>query len=58
MNELADFNFTIKYRRGKENIDADSLSRNPMDIVDLKRVCTETVCRRALARVQLLMLRS
>ena len=43
MNELADFNFTIKYRRGKENIDADSLSRNPMDIDDLKRVCTETV---------------
>ena len=34
---------TIKYRRGKENIDADSLSRNPMDIGDLKKVCTETV---------------
>ena len=43
VNELADFNFTIKYRRGKENIDADSLSRNPMNIDDLKKVCTVTV---------------
>lgn len=30
--ELADFNFTIKYRPGKENIDADSLSRMPVDV--------------------------
>ena len=43
VNELADYNFSIKYRRGKENIDADSLSRNPMDIADLKKTCTETV---------------
>ena len=43
VNELADFNFTIKYRRGKENVDADSLSRNPMNIDELKKVCTETV---------------
>ena len=53
MNELADFNFTIKYRRGKENIDADSLSRNPMDIEDLKRVCTETVDPKCLYAVVL-----
>ena len=25
VNELADFNFTIKYRPGRENIDADAL---------------------------------
>lgn len=29
--ELADFNFTIKYRPGKENIDADSLLRMSVD---------------------------
>jgi len=28
--ELADFNFVIKYRSGKENIDADYLSRAPI----------------------------
>lgn len=30
--ELADFHFTIKYRSEKDNIDADSLSRMPLDI--------------------------
>ena len=29
--ELADFHFTIKYRHGKENSDADALSRMPLD---------------------------
>ena len=29
--ELADFNFDIKYRPGKSNIDADMLSRLPLD---------------------------
>ena len=39
---LADYNFTIKYKAGKENVDADALSRNPMDIAELKGQCTET----------------
>ena len=43
VNELADFNFTIKYKPGKENIDADFLSRRPMDVAELKRMCCETV---------------
>ncbi len=30
--ELADLYFTIRYRPGKENVDADSLSRMPVDI--------------------------
>ena len=50
VNELADFNFTIKYRPGKENIDADSLSRKPRDVHDWTDECTETVdprCMRA-----------
>ena len=43
MNELADYNFTIKYRPGKENIDADYLSRNPMDITEYRKQCSGTV---------------
>ena len=39
---LADYNFTIRYKAGKENIDADNLSRKPMDISELKNSCTET----------------
>ncbi len=39
--ELADFHFTIRYRAGKENIDADSLSRMPADPETTMRECTE-----------------
>lgn len=39
--ELADFNFTIKYRPGRENVDADSLSRMPVDIERMMSECTE-----------------
>ena len=31
VGELADFNFEIRYRPGKSNTDADSLSRIPAD---------------------------
>ncbi len=41
MAELADFHFTIKYRPGKDNIDADSLSRMPLDIETMMEQCTE-----------------
>ena len=51
VNDLADFNFSIKYRPGKINVDADYLSRRPMDIKDLKRGCTETVDPRCLDAV-------
>ena len=30
--ELADYNFTIKYRPGKSNVDADMLSTIPLDM--------------------------
>lgn len=41
--ELADFHFTIKYRPGKENIDADSLSRMPLDMETYMKECSEEV---------------
>ncbi len=41
VSELADFHFTIRYRPGKENIDADSLSRMPADPETTMRECTE-----------------
>ena len=38
--ELADFNFNIKYRPGKINIDADVLSRIPIDLDKYMKDCT------------------
>ena len=38
--ELADFNFTVKYRPGKANIDADCLSRFPGDFEQYMSSCT------------------
>ena len=38
--ELADFNFNIKYRPGKSNIDADVLSRLPLDPSEYMEACT------------------
>uniref|UniRef100_A0A8C7CJY9 ribonuclease H n=1 Tax=Oncorhynchus kisutch TaxID=8019 RepID=A0A8C7CJY9_ONCKI len=39
--DLADFHFTIKYRPGRENGDADALSRMPLDVESLMRECSE-----------------
>lgn len=39
--ELSDFHFTIRYRPGKENVDADSLSRMPVNIEEMMGQCTE-----------------
>ena len=43
VNDLADYEFSIKYRAGKLNADADYLSRRPLDIMELKQFCTETL---------------
>lgn len=37
--ELVDYNFSIRYRRGKSNSDADGLSRKPLDIEDYMHSC-------------------
>lgn len=39
--ELSDFHFTIQYRPGKENVDADSPSRMPVNIEEMMGQCTE-----------------
>ena len=41
--DLADFHFTIKYRRGTANRDADFLSRPPKDIQHLLEQCTNEI---------------
>ena len=43
MAELADFNFSIKYRPGKMNKDADMLIRNPVSIQESGKWCTEEI---------------
>lgn len=42
VGELSDFRFDIRYRPGKTNIDADTLSRLPLDIEKYVCECTET----------------
>ncbi|KAL6461004.1 hypothetical protein MHYP_G00309700 [Metynnis hypsauchen] len=39
--ELADFHLVIKYRPGRENSDADGLSRMPVDVETMMSECTE-----------------
>ena len=40
IGELADFNFNIRYRPGRMNVDADTLSRMPLDIDAYMETCT------------------
>ena len=41
VGELADFRFQIKYRPGKSNNDADTLSRLPLNIEDYMQTCCQ-----------------
>lgn len=51
VGDLADFNFTIRYRPGKANVDADTLSRMPPDINSYMETCTETTSQDVLQAV-------
>lgn len=51
VGQLADFHFDIKYRPGKANIDADVLSRCPLDIEALMKVCSEELSAEAVGAV-------
>ena len=64
VNQLSEYDFTIKYRPGKSAADADGLSRNPLpvpstcaapitnlSIADLQRECTSTITRDDLAQL-------
>ena len=46
--ELAEYNFTINYRPGKSNGDADGLSRMALEIDKLIRECTQQLDRNVL----------
>lgn len=48
VGELSDFWFDVKYRPGKGNIDADTLSRLPLDIEVYASKCTEELPARAI----------
>lgn len=47
VGELSDFRFDVKYRPGKANIDADTLSRIPLDMEAYEAECTEQLSSEA-----------
>ena len=47
VGDLADFRFNIKYRPGKSNIDADTLSHCPLNIDKYISQCTEELLSEA-----------
>ena len=51
VSELADFNITLKYRPGTANIDADFLSRAPVNMDSYMSECTEQCSPEALSVV-------
>ena len=51
IGDLADFNFTIHYRPGKANIDADTLLRMALDDIAYMELCTEVIPHEVLQTV-------
>ena len=56
MAELADFNFDIKYKPGKSNIDADMLSRLQLDPNEYIENCSAEMEKDASATIQAVIL--
>jgi hypothetical protein len=48
IGELADYNFNIRYRPGKANVDADTLSRMSLDMDLYMTSCTEETTQQVL----------
>ncbi|PIK36051.1 hypothetical protein BSL78_27116 [Apostichopus japonicus] len=48
--ELADYHFSIKYRPGKNNADADTLSRLPLEVETMEKTCSEEISQRLCQR--------
>ena len=48
---LAEYDLELKYRPGKNNADADGLSRNPLPIEEMQRICTETCDQNVLPKM-------
>ena len=51
IGELTDFNFTIWYRPGKTNTDADTLSRMPELMGEYMALCTQETCQDKLCAI-------
>ncbi|KAL0185286.1 hypothetical protein M9458_002856, partial [Cirrhinus mrigala] len=51
VGQLADFHFDVTYRPGKVNIDADVLSRCPLDIDTFIKECSEELSQDAVSAV-------
>lgn len=47
VGDLSDFRFDLKYRPGKSNVDADTLSRLPLDVEKYEVACTEELSSEA-----------
>lgn len=51
VTELTDFQFTIKYRPGKKNADADGFSRMPLDMEKYMQTCTQDPSTKVISSV-------
>ena len=51
VGELAEFNFTIRYRPGKSSVDADTLSRPADDMIQYMELCSQETSQEELKTI-------